>query len=66
MTKTILITGAGHGFAKNNSLILAEKGHHVIATAEIFWPQSKQELKGRGKSKKFQRNLQRVRRKIKM
>ena len=38
MTKTILITGAGHGFAKTTAFLLAEKGHNVIATAEI-WPQ---------------------------
>jgi short-subunit dehydrogenase len=38
MKKTILITGAGHGFAKTTAFILAEKGHHVVATAEI-WPQ---------------------------
>lgn len=38
MNKTILITGAGHGFARSTAFILAQKGHNVIATAEI-WPQ---------------------------
>ncbi len=38
MTKTILITGAGTGFARSAAFILAKKGHTVIATAEI-WPQ---------------------------
>lgn len=38
MDKTILITGAGHGFARTTAFILAEKGLNVIATAEI-WPQ---------------------------
>jgi NADP-dependent 3-hydroxy acid dehydrogenase YdfG/quinol monooxygenase YgiN len=38
MTKTILITGAGSGFARLVAFSLAEKGHNVIATAAI-WPQ---------------------------
>lgn len=38
MNKTILITGAGHGFARSTAFILAQKGYNVIATAEI-WPQ---------------------------
>jgi short-subunit dehydrogenase len=49
MKKTILITGAGHGFAKTTAFILAEKGHNVIATAEI-WPQVS-ELKAEVKAK---------------
>ena len=38
MSKTILITGAGHGFGKGVALGLAKAGHKVIATAQI-WPQ---------------------------
>lgn len=34
MTKTVMITGAGSGFGKQASLLLAERGHHVIATTE--------------------------------
>lgn len=49
MKKTILITGAGHGFAKSVAFILAESGHNVIATAEI-WPQVT-ELKAEAKEK---------------
>src|SRR5258708_11112571 len=36
--KTILITGAGTGFGRLVAFDLARKGHHVIATVEI-WPQ---------------------------
>lgn len=38
MNKTILITGAGHGFGKGAALGLAKAGHRVIASAQI-WPQ---------------------------
>ena len=38
MSKTILITGAGHGFGKGVAFGLAKAGHKVIATAQI-WPQ---------------------------
>ncbi len=38
MSKTILITGAGHGFGKGVAFGLAMAGHKVIATAQI-WPQ---------------------------
>jgi len=33
--KTILITGAGSGFGEAAGIGLAQKGHHVIATAQI-------------------------------
>lgn len=38
MPKRILITGAASGFGKLVAFDLARKGHHVIATAQI-WPQ---------------------------
>jgi short-subunit dehydrogenase len=38
MKKTILITGAGSGFGKMVAFDLAQKGHNVIATTQI-WPQ---------------------------
>jgi short-subunit dehydrogenase len=38
MSKTILITGAGHGFGKGIALGLAKAGNKVIAAAQI-WPQ---------------------------
>ncbi len=34
-TKTVLITGAGSGFGKESSFLLAKKGYDVIATTEI-------------------------------
>ena len=36
MTKTVMITGAGSGFGKGTGLALADRGHHVIATTEIY------------------------------
>lgn len=38
MTRTILITGAGSGFGKGVALGLAQAGHKVIASCQI-WPQ---------------------------
>ncbi len=38
MSKTILITGAGHGFGKGVAWGLAKEGNKVIAAAQI-WPQ---------------------------
>ncbi len=38
MSKTILITGVGHGFGKGVAFGLAKAGHKVIAAAQI-WPQ---------------------------
>ena len=35
MSKTILITGAGSGFGEGAAIGLAQKGHEVIATAQI-------------------------------
>jgi NAD(P)-dependent dehydrogenase (short-subunit alcohol dehydrogenase family) len=35
MSKTILITGAGSGFGEGAAIGLAQKGHNVIATAQI-------------------------------
>jgi NADP-dependent 3-hydroxy acid dehydrogenase YdfG len=35
MPKTILITGAGSGFAESAAIGLAKAGHDVIATAQI-------------------------------
>lgn len=35
MTKTILITGAGSGFAEAAAIGMAQAGHNVIATAQI-------------------------------
>ncbi len=36
MSKTILITGAGHGFGKGIAFGLAKAGHKVIAAAQIW------------------------------
>ncbi|PSK91233.1 SDR family oxidoreductase [Taibaiella chishuiensis] len=36
MSKTILITGAASGFGKIAAFDLAQKGHHVIATAQVY------------------------------
>lgn len=38
MSKTIFITGAGHGFGRGTALGLAKEGHRVIASVQI-WPQ---------------------------
>ncbi len=38
MSKTILITGAGHGFGKGVAFGLVKTGHKVIAAVQI-WPQ---------------------------
>jgi len=35
MTKTILITGAGSGFAEAAAIGMAKAGHTIIATAQI-------------------------------
>ena len=35
MPKTVLITGAGSGFGRDAAVLLAWRGHSVIATAEI-------------------------------
>jgi hypothetical protein len=36
MSKTIFITGAGHGFGKGVAFGLAKAGHKVIAAAQIW------------------------------
>ncbi|MBT2619530.1 MULTISPECIES: SDR family oxidoreductase [Chryseobacterium] len=36
MSKTILITGAASGFGKIAAFDLAKKGHHVIATTQVY------------------------------
>lgn len=36
MSKKVLITGAGSGFGRESSLILAKQGYHVIATVQTI------------------------------
>ncbi len=50
MSKTIFITGAGHGFGRGVALGLARKGHKVIAASQIWshvWD-LRSEAKGQG------------------
>ena len=50
VSKTILITGAGHGFGKGAAFGLARAGHKVIAAVQICPRPGIYELKQKNKS----------------